>query len=481
MFKTRLISWGLRKNIRLKAGRDDDVIQKLASPTDNAQPASHYAPVRSRTVRLSNGLVVDADRLAEHMRRKRYRTKGGTSPPPITTVRPPDSYCIFETVFASAQSYILGRFQGVVTTPEALDKVREGDQLVTHWVSYSSAIRSATLERPLLKRSAAAEKQMFNDALVLMRRAPQELGALIRHQPANVTGYIFFFLMISTRRNIFPDQPMAKQFSAVVKALMRYMAVAFSADDVDLPVPLRQLLRNIASIEDEYLLNRLAVQAWKLNCKTWESLLGGRGGSKTLINDWLSFQYAGESNELPKNFGEFIDDTLRRSEPKYGPSYAQILWYSAHYRFSKDKDAGLDPNKNEEIVSIYKQILRSGPTLVPRVNSLRMLAEVSKGNGDAEAMETYLREAIHVLRTERGEDEPSEYSPPPCTIFSEPSLRCLRLPQHLTRHCILLTMHIVVILTYITELEGWLEELGLHERAKVAADWKAEYTRPAPE
>lgn len=42
-------------------------------------------------------------------------------------------------------------------------------------------------------------------------------------------------------------------------------------------------------------------------------------------------------------------------------------------------------------------------------------------------------------------------------------------------------MHIVVILTYITELEGWLEELGLHERAKVAAEWKAEYTRPAPE
>ncbi|KAH8775461.1 Clr5 domain-containing protein [Diaporthe sp. PMI_573] len=443
MFKTRLISWGLRKNIRLRAGRDDDVVQTLASPTVDTQPASYWAPARSRTVRLSNGLVVDADRLAEHVRRKRYRSKRSNSPP-ITTVRPPDSYCIFEAVFSSAQSYILGRFQGVVTTPEALDKVREADQLVTRWVSYSSAIRAATLERPLLKRSAAAEKQMFNDALVLMRRAPQELGTLIRHQPANVTGYIFFFLMISTRRNVFPDEPMAKQFSAVVKALMRYMAVAFSSDDAELPIPLRQLLRNIASIEDEFLLNRLAVQAWKLNCKTWESLLGGRGGSKTLINDWLSFQYAGESNELPKDFGEFIEDTLRRVEPKYGPSYAQILWYSAHYRFSKDKDAGLDPNMNEEIVAIYKQILLSRPTLVPRVNSLRMLAEVSKGHGDGGAMEGYLREAIDVLRTERGEDEP-------------------------------------MILTYINELEGWLDELGLHERAKVVADWKASYTRPSPE
>lgn len=443
MFKTRLISWGLRKNIRLRAGRDDDVVQKLASPSEDTQPAPYWTPARTRTVRLSNGLVVDADRLAEHVRRKRYRSKRGNSPP-ITTVRPPDSYCIFEAVFSSAQTYILGRFQGVVTTPEGLDRVREADQLVTRWVSYSSAIRTATLERPLLKRSAAAEKQMFNDALVLMRRAPQELGALIRHQPANVTGYIFFFLMISTRRNVFPDEPMAKQFSAVVKALMRYMAVAFSSDDIELPIPLRQLLRNIASIEDEFLLNRLAVQAWKLNCKTWESFLGGRGGSKTLINDWLSFQYAGESNELPKNFGEYIDDTLRRVEPKYGPSYAQILWYSAHYRFTKDKDAGLDPNMNEEIVSIYKRILRSGPTLVPRVNSLRMLAEVSKGHGDGEAMEGYLREAIDVLRTERGEDEP-------------------------------------MILTYINELEGWLDELGLDERARVAADWKASYARPSPE
>lgn len=51
----------------------------------------------------------------------------------------------------------------------------------------------------------------------------------------------------------------------------------------------------------------------------------------------------------------------------------------------------------------------------------------------------------------------------------------------MTRHHILLTTHVVVILTYITELEGWLEELGAHERAKVATEWKAEYTRPAPE
>lgn len=42
-------------------------------------------------------------------------------------------------------------------------------------------------------------------------------------------------------------------------------------------------------------------------------------------------------------------------------------------------------------------------------------------------------------------------------------------------------MHIAVILTYITELEGWLEELGLDERAKSVAEWKAGYTRPAPE
>lgn len=409
MFKTRLISWGFRKNIRLRAGRDDHVVQKLAGPVDNDIQRAARPPVTSRTIRLSNGLVVDADRLAEHVRRKKYRTRGGQSP--LIAVAPPDSYCIFEAVFASAQSYILGRFQGKITTPEALDNVREADQLVNRWVSYSSAIRTTTLGRPVLKRSAAVEKQMFNDALVLMRRAPQELGALIRHQPANVTGYIFKFLMISTRQHIFPDAPMAKQFSAVVKALMRYMAVAFSAEDIDLPPPLRQLLRNIASIEDEYLLNRLAVQAWKLNCKTWESLLGGRGGSKTLINDWLSFQYAGESNELPKNFGEFIDDTLARVEPKYGHSYAQILWYSAHFRYSQDKDAGRDPNLNEEIVDIYKKILRSGPTLVPRVNALRMLAEVSKGHGDADAMERYLREAMQVLRTERGDDEPSEYSP----------------------------------------------------------------------
>ncbi|KAI3398360.1 hypothetical protein diail_9452 [Diaporthe ilicicola] len=444
MFKTRLISWGFRKNIRLRAGRDDDVVQKFVAPVGGGgvHPTSAYRPTAtSRIVRLSNGLVVDADRLAEHVRRKKYRTKGGHSPP--MSVAPPDSFCVFETIFASAQTYILGRFQGKISTPEALDDVREADQLVNRWVSYISAIRAATLERPVLKRSAAAEKQMFNDALVLMRRAPQELGAVIRHQPANVIGYIFFFLMISTRRNIFPDAAMARQFSAVVKALMRYMAVAFSPEDIDLPLPLRQLLRSIATVEDEYMLNRLALQGWKITCKTWESLLGGRGGSKVLINDWLKFQYAGEYNELPKNFGEYIEETLRRLKPQYGPSYAQILWYSAHYKFSRDKDAGRDPNANEEIIDIYKRVLQSGPSLVPRVNALRMLAEVSKGRADSEAMERYLREAIHALRTERGDDEP-------------------------------------MVVLYIAELEGWLAELGYEERAKAVAEWKAEYIAQNP-
>jgi hypothetical protein len=49
------------------------------------------------------------------------------------------------------------------------------------------------------------------------------------------------------------------------------------------------------------------------------------------------------------------------------------------------------------------------------------------------------------------------------------------------RNHVLLTNFFTVILTYINELEGWLDELGLHERAKVVADWKASYTRPSPE
>lgn len=73
-------------------------------------------------------------------------------------------------------------------------------------------------------------------------------------------------------------------------------------------------------------------------------------------------------------------------------------------------------------------------------------------------------------------------TPPSCSGFSEPCPASLLLSLRLVmRNHVLLTNHIVVILTYINELEGWLDELGLDERAKVVADWKASYTRPSPE
>lgn len=51
---------------------------------------------------------------------------------------------------------------------------------------------------------------------------------------------------------------------------------------------------------------------------------------------------------------------------------------------------------------------------------------------------------------------------------------------------VLLTLYVTVVVLYISELEGWLAELGLEERAKGVAEWKAEYiaqypARPPPE
>lgn len=68
----------------------------------------------------------------------------------------------------------------------------------------------------------------------------------------------------------------------------------------------------------------------------------------------------------------------------------------------------------------------------------------------------------------------------PCLDASATPARDTFVRTSLREEPILLTRFATVVILYMSELEGWLGELGLEEKAKEVAEWKAEYQRQTP-
>lgn len=187
MYKTRLKSWGCRKNISLRDSLHGDVVQ-LALHED-----------RNGSIQLPNGQVVDRKRLATHIRRRlqgrgaAFTTRGATHAPRLPAMRPPNTFYIAETVLFSVRTYILGEYQGKVTTAEELDALRRGNTGSAKWSRFTYAVK------------AALNEDKFNQALVLMRQAPGELKVLLDERPVNLVSQIFMFLAHLTRRPFSDD------------------------------------------------------------------------------------------------------------------------------------------------------------------------------------------------------------------------------------------------------------------------------------
>lgn len=123
MYKRRFTAWGWRKNVRT-AGQQAERILDVAKAglADNA------------TIRLSNGQVVDAHRLAVHLvRRQDYlrSTRKSRSDQPLLEPRrmrnleSPAVFRVSEAALFFSKTYIKGRYEGAITAEE-LDDLRMG-------------------------------------------------------------------------------------------------------------------------------------------------------------------------------------------------------------------------------------------------------------------------------------------------------------------------------------------------------------------
>ncbi|KAJ0114739.1 hypothetical protein J7T55_004480 [Diaporthe amygdali] len=420
MYKTRLRFWGFRKNISLRDGLDSDAVHRALS--DN-----HRGPVR-----LPNGQVVDSSRLATHMRRRlqgrgALARQGTTQMPHLQAVRPPNTFYISEAVLFSVRSYIMGLYQGTVTTGEALDELRWSNA-GAKWSRFAYAVK------------AALSEDKFNQALVLMRQAPEEIRLLIQDQPANLLSQLLLFIVHATRRQ-FSDEAQRTQFLIVVRSLINYgESVAAHNPALRLPPnqPLRQLLRALSQSNlEKNDLNQLATQAWRLSLSTWDDMVPE---STTALGEWMNFSNVGGLSGLPTNFGTRIEQSLASLEARYGERderCIKTLRLKAEYILTVDDDRGINEMLDDRVRDIFVEVLRRGAEGVPRLVAYRYIADYHRERGEQELAEENLRSSIDVMRENFGESD-------------------------------------LMVLTYVSNLETWLTEWGKTEKAAQAGRWREE-------
>jgi hypothetical protein len=300
MYKGKFKAWGFRKNIRLKKGEDQDLIQLLQ---ESAQHSGRSGAATGNLL-LRNGQLIPQDRLVKYLLR---RGEGGASidrPHIIRAIKSPDTIYVSEAVLFQVRSYIRGSWEETISTAEQLDTLREARPASGACNALAHGVRYAL------------EQNKVNDALVLMRRAPNVLADLIELRPPNFL-YVFFMSLAYFTFGGLLENPEAAQLLVVVKCLVKYAAV-FAAKDQGLPSshPIRQMLALLANA-DEKEIYQLATKAWLVNCQSWDGLMD-RPRSTYAIASWISYGEFNGFDAMPSNLGNIIELTLEQNATKYG-------------------------------------------------------------------------------------------------------------------------------------------------------------------
>lgn len=420
MYKSRLKSWGCRKNISLRDGLDSNTVQLALHENQRGH------------VRLPNGQMVDSSRLAAHIRRRlqgrgpAIANHGTAHMPHLRAVQPPNTFYISEAVLFSVRTYILGEYQDTITTAEDLDELRRrGSAGSSKWSRFTYAVK------------AALNEDRSSHALVLMRQAPEELSLLLHGRPANLLSQLFMFLAHVTRRP-FSDEGQRAQFLVVVRSLVTYGESLAAQLQLPRAHPLRQLLRALSlPALGRHDLGQLASQAWRLSLSTWDDVVAVPE-STSAIGEWMNYTAVAGLGGLPADFGATIEQTLRNLEARHGERderCIKALWMHAEYLSTVDDDRGLDAHLDGRICGIFRELLRRGAEGAPRLVAHRFIADAHRARGEQGLAEENLRSSIDVMRGAFGETEP-------------------------------------MVLTYVSDLETWLTEWGETEKAAEVGIWR---------
>lgn len=294
-FKRWIAAWGWRKNIHLSHATDDDNAvhaalqirgRRAVNHHDDGEASSSTAQLQhqKRYVRLANGHCVDAERLAEYIRRRRARllstsahSQEGHHPEQATapaarlspSVRAPDNLRACEAILLQTRRYTHGRHgdQDAVVVGK-LDTRAKARLLLQYrdcsvrWLSFVGGVKAA-----LASSSRSSGSSSSSTALLAarMQRAPERLAAMIALQPYSILPSLFMFILQTSaggdsgdddgdgdaaRLQLHVPREDRAQLAAVVRALLRYGVTV--AMDLGMPRvhPLPQLLAALPMVEE---------------------------------------------------------------------------------------------------------------------------------------------------------------------------------------------------------------------------------------
>lgn len=363
MFKSRFIAWGWRKNIKLTAGLDPKEVHNTPYE-DSVRPGTQ--------IRLANGQIVDTSKLQKHLRRKRVYT----TVPLTAVVQPPDTHHITEAVFAYTRTYALGRHEKEINNlTEALSILTLDEPSTNRWFKFTTEINDAM------------KQQDVSQALVRMRKAPEEVAIMFKSEPSTTICNIFM-LIVQLNRYAEAAGTDAEQFRVLLKALLKYAASLGFSGALGVPSshPLPHLMQSLASVPHSEL-SEVSIRAWKVTCQAWAEMAFSNYfsavGSKSLAT-WLRVGDKGDMDGMWffKLIEGIIDEQLQAFEQLYGKRdfrYLDSLQGKADLLSYVDMAKGADCYKDPRIIAVYQQMLANGAQGPRRTAALKFLAKASAG------------------------------------------------------------------------------------------------------
>lgn len=181
------------------------------------------------------------------------------------------------------------------------------------WVSFAYGVHVAVVDR------------RYDDAILCLRNAPNELMNLLLHQPGLVLSNLFRFIT-SIIRFLPQHDPGAQQFLTVIKSLLRYGATclgnAETGGKFPSTHPIRLVLENLARVEDKELL-MVARRAWMVACLAAFDLMGQIAAANA-NKDWITTTKNGGRHQLPPSH-QTGSDHIGRANETNGQSHMRLV------------------------------------------------------------------------------------------------------------------------------------------------------------
>lgn len=320
------------------------------------------------------------------------------------------------------------------------------EQALFSWERFAYAVAEA-LETP----------DRFQDVLVLMRRAPEELARMLRSEPIVPTSDLCVFIMYLTHPRLCQDAQQRKEILKVIRALLK---VATNLFDWPPDHPLLGTFHGLMNAHDEDLY-ALAEQGWRMGGTTTDIFLANLGPSDQSSQVCALKPVSGTA---PTELICLVDETVRRARGGYRtpkPWYLDSLYHwpegvkptpppaadaTGAPRTPEPALDGPHSPLDEIVANVCRTFCAYKPSGGTKILAIRTMFDAHSAYAPHDIVqrrlaEKYMRASILIAHDTFGPQDP-------------------------------------LVQTYLTELEDALRSWGEMERAEAVVSWREELLGP---